>query len=296
MSARGRAGGERSERVLGVDDATVGRAGDAATRLALEETLLRHGWRLLWFDDRFGPLFGPRRSKVIDGVAVRLRPGEEEELELRLIRFESGTLELPPGLIERVQRVAGGTTPAWIVAAFDGERLRLVPDPDALGEPLPPRAVLEERPGGRPRGRIGAPEPTPSAARAEAGAATAVRAGAGTPLASAPEPPSQTRRPARVRRGGATREPTRAAAGSAARRPSRQTPTAPLRGSGPDAEAAPPEGRSRRRGRGSAAGRVASPPQAAPAPEPAPQVESSEGGRRRRRGKRGGRRRSSRGA
>ena len=63
---------ESEGRIVSIEDSTLARAGEAATRLAVEETLLRRGWRVLFLDDQFGPLFGPQRPKLFDGIAVRL--------------------------------------------------------------------------------------------------------------------------------------------------------------------------------------------------------------------------------
>jgi hypothetical protein len=181
--------------VLEVEDSTVFRAGESATRVALEETLLRKGWRVLWFEDTVGPLEGADRARLLDGVAVRLRPGEDEALEFRLLRVQSGTTEIPEGAVDRMQRVTDSLEASWLLAAFDGEQMRLVPDPDgdrveparapsrgerqpSRGQPPPERGRSQQRepprgepappehsPGGRPRRRGGA-RPRPASEHA----------------------------------------------------------------------------------------------------------------------------------
>jgi hypothetical protein len=151
-------------RVLEVEDSTVLRAGESATRVALEETLLRKGWRVLWFEDTVGPLEGADRARLLDGVAVRMRPGEEEALEFRLLRVQSGTLDVPEGAADRMRRITSALDASWLLAAFDGEQMRLIPDLDAEQEEpeLPPTRGERKPSRGQPppeRGRTLQREP-----------------------------------------------------------------------------------------------------------------------------------------
>jgi hypothetical protein len=170
----GRGGREREGRVVAIEESTLARAGDAATRLALEETLMRRGWRVLFFDEEFGPLFGPERPRLFDGIAVRLRPGTEDRLELRLVRAESDTLEAPREVIERVKRAANAASLDWLVAAFDGESMRVVPPLDEIegvaARPSPPAAALlaAPRPETTARAAAGRRRPPPKTAPAHA--------------------------------------------------------------------------------------------------------------------------------
>ncbi|MBA2564018.1 MAG: hypothetical protein H0V09_01175, partial [Gemmatimonadetes bacterium] len=154
------AGAPEADRMLRVEDSTVDRAGAAATRLAVEETLLRNGWRVVWFDETGGPLAGGARARLVDGVALRVLPGDEEILDIRLVRVEVGSLEVAEPTVQRLRRLAATARARWLVAAFDGERLRLLPDPDMEAaseavpqdpEPLLAAVVRPRRPAGRSR-------------------------------------------------------------------------------------------------------------------------------------------------
>lgn len=157
MRLPGRGGREREGRVVAIEDSTLARAGDAATRLALEETLMRRGWHVLFFDEEFGPLFGPERPRLFDGIAVRLRPGSGDRLELRLVRAESDTLEAPREVIELVKRAANAASLDWLVAAFDGESMRVVPPLEEIegvaARPSPPAAPPPAAPRPEPTAR-----------------------------------------------------------------------------------------------------------------------------------------------
>lgn len=232
MRLPGRGGREREGRVVAIEESTLARAGDAATRLALEETLMRRGWRVLFFDEEFGPLFGPERPRLFDGIAVRLRPGSEDRLELRLVRAESDTLEAPREVIERVKRAANAASLDWLVAAFDGESMRVVPPLDEIegvaARPslpaAPPLAV--PRPETTARAAAGRRRPPPKSAPADARAAavpaSARRAGAdGAAARESPTPresgaPRESVQPAkrgrrRGKRGGRRRSGRRTA-------------------------------------------------------------------------------------
>jgi hypothetical protein len=267
-------------RVLEVEDSTVLRAGESATRVALEETLLRKGWRVLWFEDTVGPLEGADRARLLDGIAVRMRPGEEEALEFRLLRVQSGTLDVPEGAADRMQRITHALEASWLLAAFDGEQMRLLPDlEDERGEPERPPTRGERKPSrGQPppeRGRTLQREP-PRGERPQAGPRERER------------PPRERPQPPPGRGHYADLEPELA--------------------EGPAKEPEAPRARSRRRGgrggRGSREGAAArrtpagdrgrsgnrAPAAAQPAPPPAADGTSGNGRRRGRRGGRGRRR------
>ncbi|MFN2431697.1 MAG: hypothetical protein ABR599_02555, partial [Gemmatimonadota bacterium] len=249
--------------------------------------------RVIFFDDRFGPLFGPHRSKLLDGIAVRLRPGEEEELELRLLRFESGTLELPEGLLERVRRVAGAVVPDCMLAAFDGETLRLLPDPDADGEPIAAGTPSARAPAQAAR-------PAPSPVVPVAGPPPAQRHGAppgqapssrrGKRRAPEPSPPAPADERDRSRLDARPPGPPRPAP-SRGRSAGAQARGASRRARAPKSD--PPREDSRspasRQPSGRGAPTLEPPAASVPPPDPASPADGQRRGRRR--GKRGGRRR-----
>jgi hypothetical protein len=265
--------------VVAIEDSTLARAGDAATRLALEETLLRRGWRVLFLDDQFGPLFGPQRPKLFDGIAVRLRPGSADKVELRLVHMESDTLEASSELVERVKKAARSATVEWLVAAFDGESMRVVPELNEI-ESVAARAA----------------SPSPEATAAPL---LSRRASPPPPPAAAVTP--QRRPNAQPTPAAATRDMTTTAA-SRRRRPSRSRPADAPAGVGATPGGRPPSRAStgadqapagNRRGGTSSGARPGGESAAAAAQG---QSASAPAGakRSRRRGKRGGRRRSGR--
>jgi hypothetical protein len=266
----GRRGRTPEGALVPVEGSTLARAGDAATRLVLEETLLRRGWRVLFFEDHFGPLVGPQSSRLFDGVAVRARPGGEGGLELRLLRVESDTLDVPEELLERVRRGARGVSLEWLVAAFDGEAMRLVPelgDADTLpvrpiaSPPAPPAGPATRAAAARRRSPPGRPADAPlEAAPARAAGERA------QPSQPVPEQPGGgrrgRRRGGRGRAGGQPAEAAEPAApiaqrAAGVRQPGRvrapATTSSPaggdVTGAGPEAPAPSPARRGRRRGK-----------------------------------------------
>jgi hypothetical protein len=250
-------------RVLPVEPSTVVRAGDAATRLALEDTLLRKGWRVLYFEEGFGPLLDPQGERL-DGIAFRLRPGQGEALELRLVRVESGTVDVREDSVEQLRRLARSASLEWLLAAFDGEEIRLVPDLDGLEDSLPtqPRSAPAPRPQEAPRvASRGEVRRGPSRE-----AVSKVPAAARLPAASPAGPPARPGgRPTAERRGTSRRAPRRSAPAPSApaptpapgaRRGERSAPPASIavahRAAAP---ASPREGQKKRRRRGKRGGR-----------------------------------------
>jgi hypothetical protein len=300
MRLPGRGGREREGRVVAIQDSTLARAGEAATRLALEETLLRRGWRVIFFDEHFGPLFGPERPKLFDGIAIRLLPGAEEKVELRLVCVESDTLEAPPELIERVRRAARSASVEWLVAAFDGESMRVVPVLDeiesAIPRPSPPPEIAPPSRGAPVRAASGrrqplAVEPPHPRAAALPSNAGGERVRGATP-ALEPSPVGARRGRRRGGRSG-KKPPTNAGRDAAAVRAGRGPST-------PRAEESPSVARAETpRGSGATplgqASEARQPVAAEAAPAEGANGSGAAGSKRgRRRGKRGGRRRSGR--
>lgn len=309
-----------AERLLEIESSTIARAGETAARVALEDTLMREGWRVLYLDERFGPLLGPGGARAVDGIALRVR-SDGEGIELRLIAVEGGTLQISDDAVQRMKRLAESVEADWLLAAFDGESIRLVPDPGLgegaaveLGREVPTRAAVE-RPSAPPAGVVG-PARDETFGPKPSGRPPVERTGRGRGGGRAPAVPAHAgrRREAGGRRlEGPVRAPRRPRGSPApevddssvrAQRSGGAAGTVeqrPLELEEPDS-AKPARRRGRgRRGGGSTrpkAGRSAGPPasasrSAAPrAPEPDAGGEAARRGRRR--GRRGGRRHSKR--
>jgi hypothetical protein len=107
----------------------------------LSEWCTEHGWKAVFFD---GPSGAPRTG-IVDAVIVRVRPGDADSIEVRLVQLKAGVGGLTGAEITRLKSALTKLSADWLLAAFDGEVLHLVPDIPARGKPpniaLQPTAV-----------------------------------------------------------------------------------------------------------------------------------------------------------
>lgn len=102
------------------------RAAEAASKEALRIYCQKHGWRVAFFEGATGA----PRTGIVDAVMFRISPKNADLLDVRLVQLKGGKAGISGPEIARLKRAASGATVNWLVAAFDGEVLHLLPDTD----------------------------------------------------------------------------------------------------------------------------------------------------------------------
>ncbi|MDQ6651911.1 MAG: hypothetical protein M3Y84_04115 [Acidobacteriota bacterium] len=100
------------------------RASEAASKEALRAYCEEEGWRVAFFEGATGA----PRTGIIDAIAFRLGKGKPDLLDLRLIQLKGGKAGVSGAEIARLKKAAAGVTVKWMIAAFDGDALHLVPE------------------------------------------------------------------------------------------------------------------------------------------------------------------------
>ena len=91
-----------------------------ALRLYCEE----NNWKVAFFEGKKGA----PRTGIIDAVVFRIARGQADVLDLRLVQLKGGSAGVSGREIARLKKAATTVSVNWLIAAFDGEALHLVPD------------------------------------------------------------------------------------------------------------------------------------------------------------------------
>ena len=81
-----------------------------------------------------GPSGAPRNG-IVDAVILRIKPSSPDSVEVRLVQLKSGVGGLTGVEIRRLKKAVASLTSDWLLAAFDGEVLHMVPDIPQRGRP-----------------------------------------------------------------------------------------------------------------------------------------------------------------
>jgi hypothetical protein len=100
------------------------RAAEAASKEALRAYCREHGWKIAFFEGATGA----PRTGIIDAVAFRLARKDADALDVRLIQLKGGNAGVSGPEIARLKKAAGAAEVKWLIAAFDGEALHVVPE------------------------------------------------------------------------------------------------------------------------------------------------------------------------
>ena len=103
------------------------RASEAASKAALAAYCKEHGWKIAFFEGATGA----PRTGIIDAIAFRLGRKNADAIDIRLIQLKGGNAGISGREIGRLKKAAEGAMVKWLIAAFDGEALHLVPDDPA---------------------------------------------------------------------------------------------------------------------------------------------------------------------
>jgi hypothetical protein len=96
------------------------RGSKEALRLYCEE----HGWKVAFFEGKTGA----PRTGIIDAVVFRIAKGKPDCLELRLVQLKGGKAGVSGPEIRRLKEAVSQVNVDWLIAAYDGETLHLVPE------------------------------------------------------------------------------------------------------------------------------------------------------------------------
>lgn len=71
---------------------------------------------------------GAPRTGIVDAVIARIRPREADGIDIRLVQLKSGAGGLTGREIARIKDAVNRTSTGWLLAAFDGQTLHLLPE------------------------------------------------------------------------------------------------------------------------------------------------------------------------
>lgn len=100
------------------------RKSEQASKVALSSWCQANGWRVLFFEGGTGA----PRTGIVDAIIARIRPSDADAIELKLVQLKSGTGGLTAREISRLKEAVAKLSKDWLLAAFDGSTLHIVPD------------------------------------------------------------------------------------------------------------------------------------------------------------------------
>jgi hypothetical protein len=101
---------------------------EKASKTALAAWCRANGWKVLFFEGSTGA----PRTGIVDAIIARVRPRDADGIDIRLVQLKAGVGGLTGSEIARLKQAVAGLSADWLLAAFDGETLHLMPD-------IPPR-------------------------------------------------------------------------------------------------------------------------------------------------------------
>lgn len=97
---------------------------ERASKRALSEWCAKNGWRVIFFEGKTGAA----RTGIVDAVIARIRIGEADGIDVRLVQLKSGAGGLTGREIARIKEAVAHTSTGWLLAAFDGKTLHILPE------------------------------------------------------------------------------------------------------------------------------------------------------------------------
>ena len=105
---------------------------EKASKVALASWCRANGWKVLFFEGASGA----PRTGIVDAIIARIRPGDADAIELKLVQLKSGAGGLAAREIARLKEAVTNLSKDWLLAAFDGNTLHVLPE-------MPPRGSRE---------------------------------------------------------------------------------------------------------------------------------------------------------
>src|ERR1700722_8047712 len=90
-----------------------------------ESCVEAHKWRVAFFEG----VGGSPRTGIIDAIIFRISKQDADSLDLRLVQLKGGAAGVSGTEIARLKKAIRAVAVNWMIAAFDGESLHLVPEP-----------------------------------------------------------------------------------------------------------------------------------------------------------------------
>jgi hypothetical protein len=110
---------------------TKARAAEAASKEALRLYCAENFWRVGFFEGETGA----PRTGIIDAIMFRVSRKNADVLDLRLVQLKGGKAGVSGAEIARLKKAVGTVETNWLIAAFDGETLHLLPnEPDTTSK------------------------------------------------------------------------------------------------------------------------------------------------------------------
>lgn len=106
------------------------RASEAASKEALLAYCKEHKWRVAFFEGATGS----PRTGIIDAIIFKISRKNADALDLRLVQLKGGKAGVSAAEIRRLKKAVATVKINWMIAAFDGESLHLMPEPHSIGE------------------------------------------------------------------------------------------------------------------------------------------------------------------
>jgi hypothetical protein len=100
------------------------RASEAASKEALRVYCEKHKWRVAFFEGATGS----PRTGIIDAIIFRIAKGNADVLDLRLVQLKGGKAGITAAEIARLRKAPTNVLTDWMIAAFDGESLQVIPE------------------------------------------------------------------------------------------------------------------------------------------------------------------------
>jgi hypothetical protein len=100
------------------------RAAEAASKEALRAYCQERRWKVAFFEGATGS----PRTGIIDAIAFRLGRKNADAIDVRLVQLKGGKAGVTGSEIARLKKAASGAVVKWLIAAYDGETLHIVPD------------------------------------------------------------------------------------------------------------------------------------------------------------------------
>jgi hypothetical protein len=100
------------------------RKSERTSKAALAAWCRANGWKVLFFEGGTGA----PRTGIVDAIIARIRPGDADAIELKLVQLKSGFGGLTAREIARLKEALTKLWKDWLLAAFDGNTLHLLPE------------------------------------------------------------------------------------------------------------------------------------------------------------------------
>ena len=97
---------------------------ERASKAALAAWCRANGWKVLFFEGETGA----PRTGIVDAIIARVRSDDADAVDMKLVQLKAGAGGLTGTEISRLKRATDTLTTDWLLAAFDGDTLHLVPD------------------------------------------------------------------------------------------------------------------------------------------------------------------------